>query len=261
MTLRIAWFASARGTSSRLLLRAALHAIAEGRLDAEIVCVFCNRERGQSAKTDAFLDDAAQAGIPLITSSSLAWRRRVHGAISDPHGELAPWRRDFDARALAQISPHRPDLALLAGYMLVATDVLFEALPMLNLHPALPDGPIGTWQAVIHQLIAERAQESGMMLQRINAALDRGAVVSLCRYGIRGGQFAPLWQAEHTAGDEQSALFQAIRAAGAEREPIFVVETLRAIADGRTDLDRPAAPLDLTTSVEAAMHRSGHGSG
>ena len=101
MTLRIAWFASARGTSSRLLLRAALGAIERGRLDAEVVCVFCNRERGQSANTDAFLDDVEAAGLPLVASSSLAWRRRVGGAVSDPQGELAAWRRDYDNDAAA----------------------------------------------------------------------------------------------------------------------------------------------------------------
>ena len=253
MTLRIAWFASAHGTSSRLLLRETLRAIAEGRLDAEIVCVFCNRERGQSTNTDAFLDDVEAAGIPLITSSSLAWRRRVGGAISDPQGELAPWRRDYDADALARIRPYRPDAAMLAGYMLVVTDALCDALPMLNLHPALPDGPIGVWRDVIHELIAAGAGESGMMLQRVTTELDRGAVVSLCRYPIRGQGFDELWDAPPRQGGEESALFQAIRAAGVAREPIFVVETLRAIADGRIDLAGQGGALDLTADVESAV--------
>ena len=271
MTLRLAWFASARGTSSRLLLGEALRAIGEGRLDAEIVCVFCNRERGQSANTDAFLDDVEAAGIPLITSSSLAWRQRVGGEISDPQGDLdswinwrrwlrrgrlAAWRRDYDADALARIQPYQPDAAMLAGYMLVTTEVLCEALPMLNLHPALPDGPIGIWSDVIHELIAAGESESGMMLQRITTELDRGDVVSMCRYPIRGGQFDALWASEHQAGDEESALFRAIRATGVARESLFVVESLRAIADGRIDLANLAAPLDLTAAVELQVDSS-----
>ena len=253
MTLRLAWFASARGTSSRLLLRETLRAIDEGRLDAEIVCVFCNRERGQSTNTDAFLDDVEAAGIPLITSSSLAWRRRVGGEISDPQGELAPWRREYDANALKAISKYEPDAAMLAGYMLVVTDALCDALPMLNLHPALPDGPIGTWRDVIHELIAAGAGESGMMLQRVTTELDRGAVVSLCRYPIPSPQWDALWDAPPRQGDEESALFQAIRAAGVAREPIFVVESLRAIADGRINLAGQGGPLDLTADVESAV--------
>ena len=249
MTLRLAWFASARGTSSRLLLRETLRAIDEGRLDVEIVCVFCNRERGQSTNTDAFLDDVEAAGIPLITSSSLAWRRRVGGEISDPQGELAPWRREYDDNALKAISKYEPDAAMLAGYMLVVTDALCDALPMLNLHPALPDGPIGTWRDVIHELIAAGAGESGMMLQRVTTELDRGAVVSLCRYSIPSPQFDAL----HQAGDEESALFRAIRSEGVEREPIFMVESLRAIADGRIDCEAPGNPMDLTEKVESAI--------
>ena len=253
MTLRLAWFASARGTSSRLLLREALRAIAEGRLDAEIVCVFCNRERGQSPNTDAFLDDVEAAGIPLITSSSLAWRRRVGGEVSDPQGKLAPWRREYDADALARIRPYQPDAAMLAGYMLVVTDTLCDALPMLNLHPALPDGPIGTWRDVIHELIAAGANESGMMLQRVTTELDRGAVVSLCRYPIRGQEFDALWDAPPRQGDEESTLFQAIRAAGVAREPIFIVESLRAIADARIDPAGRGGALDLTGAVESSL--------
>ena len=257
MTLRIAWFASAHGTSSRLLLGEALAAIAGGRLDAEIVCVFCNRERGQSANTDAFLDDVETAGLPLIASSALAWRRRVGGDVSDPHGELAPWRRDFDADILRRIQPYQPDIAMLAGYMLVTTDVLCEALPMLNLHPALPDGPIGVWQDVIHELIATGAGKSGMMLQRITTELDRGEVVSLCRYPIRGPEFDALWAAEQPNEGEESPLFQAIRAAGVARESIFVVESLRAIAESRIDLAALDDPQDLTLRVEAALREDG----
>ncbi len=253
MTLRLAWFASARGTSSRLLLGEALRAIGEGWLDAEIVCVFCNRERGRSANTDAFLDDVEAAGLPLIASSSREWRRQVGGEISDPQGALAPWRRDYDADALARIQPYRPDAAMLAGYMLVTTEVLCEALPMLNLHPALPDGPIGVWSDVIHELIAGGASESGMMLQRVTTELDRGDVVSFCRYAIRGGEFDALWAGERGERGEESALFRAIRAAGVARESIFVVESLRAIADGRIDLGKLGAPLDLTAAVEAAI--------
>ena len=43
MTLRIAWFATAKGQSSRRLLNSALNAIREDELDAEIVCIVCNR--------------------------------------------------------------------------------------------------------------------------------------------------------------------------------------------------------------------------
>ena len=262
MTLRIAWFATARGTSSRKLLNAAVEAIDQGRLDAEIVCVVCNRVRGQSANTDLFLDDVDRAKIPLVAASSLEWRRRVGGEISEPDGELAPWRRDFDRHLYERIVEHTPDLAMLAGYMLVISDVICDQLPCLNLHPALPDGPIGTWQEVIHQLIAQQARRSGMVLQRVTTELDRGPTVTWAQYEIRGDHFDPLWQEFGHDASSETPLFHAIREAGASREPTFILQSLQAIA-GQPDVlsTRPQPSTDsgigsnITEAVETGMRR------
>ena len=254
MTLRIAWFATAKGNSSRLLLSAALDAIASGELDAEIVCVVCNRERGRFPNTDVFFDLVEAANIPLIARSSGDWRKRVGGAISDPAGELASWRRDFDQHLFERLALHKPDIGLMAGYMLVVTDVICEHLPCLNLHPALPDGPVGTWQDVIHQLIAQRAIESGMMLQRVTTQLDRGPIVTWARYPIRGLHFDQLW-AQHGDNDKgESPLFHAIREAGASREPTFILQSIQSIATDQVtipDLNDAAIGADITPLVEA----------
>ena len=187
MTLRLAWFATARGTSSRLLLETTQAAIARGELEAEIVVVFCNRERGQSENTDAFLAAVDAAELPLVMISSGAWRKRVGGARSDPGEALAPWRQDFDRAVRQAIEPFRPEAGLLAGYMLVTTAELCEHLPLLNLHPAQPDGPVGTWREVNSALIAMGAERSGLMLQRATVDLDRGPILTWCSYPIRGG--------------------------------------------------------------------------
>ncbi len=258
MTLRIAWFATARGTSSRGLLNAALDAIADQRLDAEIACVVCNRERGQSANTDAFLDDVQRAGIPLIARSSGQWRKSVGGELSDPGAGLAPWRRDYDAFLYERIAGHQPDIAMLAGYMLVVTDVLCDNLACLNLHPALPDGPIGTWQQVIHQLIAENADRSGMVLQRVTTELDRGPTVTWAQYPIRGMHFDSLWELEGGNAVDETALFDAIREAGARREPTFVLQSLHAIAEGLAPIPGPESVSlgsEITQLVEAEVGR------
>lgn len=258
MTLRIAWFATAKGTSSRKLLNAAIEAIREDRLEAEIVCVVCNRVRGQSANTDLFLDDVEQAAIPLISNSSLEWRRRVGGQISTPGQELASWRRDYDRYLYEQMLPYSPDVAMLAGYMLVITDVICDRLPCLNLHPALPDGPIGTWQQVIHELIATQAVRSGMVLQRVTTELDRGPTVTWAEYPIRGPQFDPLWAEHGDDSDSETPLFHAIRQAGASREPAFILQSLQAIAaqdsvaTTANDID-----LDITAAVESEVDREG----
>lgn len=252
MTLRLAWFATARGTSSRLLFNSALDAIRAGSLDAEIVCVVCNRAPGQSDNTDAFLADVNSAGIPLIAESSRDWRRRVGGELSTPGAELAPWRRDFDRSLLKRLRAHAPDAAMLAGYMLVLSDVICDALPCLNLHPALPDGPIGTWQQVIHELIREQAERSGLVLQRVTTELDRGPTVTWMQYPIRGPGLDDLWRrADQDLGVEQ-ALFDAIRKRGVARESAFVLESLQAIASNPTLLDHPHG-ADITEAVERAI--------
>ena len=254
MTLRIAWFASARGTGSRLLLDQTLEAIQKKGLDAQVVCVFCNRERKQSDNTKAFLTYVEEQEIPLISESSRAWRERVHGEISDPRRQLATWRRDFDASTMRRIEEHRPDVAVMAGYMLVVTEALFEKLPMLNLHPALPDGPIGTWQEVIRDLINEDARRSGMTLQRITAELDRGPAVSTCCYPLPDEQFASL-RAQDDVHSEDSELFRAIRAEGVKRESVFLVESLKKIAEDPKLLEPNAMsdPFDLTKRVDEEL--------
>ena len=262
MTLRIAWFATAKGQSSRKLLNAALDTIDAGELDAHIVCVVCNRAPGQSANTDAFLNDARQAGIPLIAQSSGEWRRAVGGKISDPGKGLAPWRRDFDQHLYQQIIEFSPDVAMLAGYMMVITDVICDRLACVNLHPALPDGPIGTWQEVIHQLIAQQAESSGMVLQRVTTELDRGPTVTWAQYPIRGPGFDELWTEHGSDAKSETPLFHAIREAGASREPTFILQSLRAIASGQTSLDAEmpsdteiSVGSDITAAVEAEMSR------
>lgn len=255
MTLRIAWLATARGTSSRLLFERTQAAIRSGALDAEIVVVFCNRERGQSANSDAFLGTVNATGTPLVSISSRDWRKRVDGEISTPGSPLAAWRHDFDAAVYERITAYRPDIGMLAGYMLISSEELCNRLPLLNLHPAAPGGPVGTWQAVIRELIDHQATTSGLMIQRSTTDLDRGPIMTSASYVIRGGNLDPLWTARSGPATDDEPLFQAIRTLGVRREPVFVIESLRAIADGRMAIPTPDAAgpnLDLSAEVEAA---------
>ena len=48
--------------------------------------------------------------------------------------------------ALNLLEDFRPDICVLAGYMLILGGAMCRQFHFLNLHPALPDGPIGTWQ-------------------------------------------------------------------------------------------------------------------
>ena len=60
---------------------------------------------------------------------------------------------------------------------------------------ALPDGPIGTWQSVIWQLIETRATRTGAMIHLATEEVDRGPVLSHCVVPIVGGAFDADWRA------------------------------------------------------------------
>ena len=279
MTLRIGWFATARGTTSAKLLRAALDAIDAG-MDARISFVFSNRDPGDFENTDRFFDAVRAAGIPLVTFSNTKYRREVGGKLSRDGEPLPAWRRDYDAEVAGLIAPYGFDLGVAAGYMLIFTDVLYEHRPLINLHGAAPDGPIGVWQDVVWQLIDRKAAESGVLIFLADGNLDRGPVVTYCRYTLRGPEIDALWtkydgrtiEELKAAEGEDNALFQEIRARGVAREIPLLVETLRCFADGQFRIDRGKSAfaitdaageaiegLDLTERVEALAAAAGRG--
>ena len=94
-----------------------------------------------------------------------------------------------------------------------------------------------------------------MLLQRVTTELDRGPTVTWCRYPISGREFDNLWQRHGASHDEQTPLFRAIRAAGVMREPIFILESLQAIAEGAA-LPEPqatSAGVEITDIVERRL--------
>jgi folate-dependent phosphoribosylglycinamide formyltransferase PurN len=165
------------------------------------------------------------------------------------------------------LEPYPFDLGVLAGYMLVVGEQMFRRYPLLNLHPAAPGGPAGTWQNVIWQLIAQKASQAGVMMHLVTKDLDRGPPVAYCTYNIRGPAFNLLWaeiegrSVEQVRAEEGEAnrLFHEIRYQGVLRELPLVVATLRAFADGHVRIDGgrvvdadggPIAAYDLTAEID-----------
>lgn len=271
MTLRIGWFATGRGEGSPKLLRAAVDAIRSGALDAEIAFVFCNRERGEYEATDRFLDLVDASGVPLLTLSSRAFRKERGGERSRPGEPLPAWRVEYDRAVMDLVAPYRFDVGMLAGYMLIFTGDAARAHAFLNLHPAEPGGPTGTWEEVVRQLIDARATRSGVMVHLATEELDRGPPVAYCTFSLRGPAFDASWDAidgraasETQAGEgEDNDLFRQIRRHGAARELPLVVGTLQAFATRRVRIDGSRVVdeagrelergLDLTVEVDAAV--------
>lgn len=249
MTLRVGWYTTGRGAGSRGMFEAVRDAIRAGTLDATFAFVFSNREPGEDTTTDAFFDLVRAEGIPLITLSSVRFRKEHGGARSRPGEPLPEWRESFDAEVARLVDPLSAGIGVLAGYMLIFTASFVRTHRLLNLHPALPGGPTGTWREVIRELIRTGATESGVMAHLAIPEVDMGPVAAFCRYRIDVNQPAP---ATSDAEIEASPLFASIRSAGLRREAAFLVAALQAEAEGRRG---DHGPLDLTAEVENRLTR------
>jgi len=269
--LKIGWFSTARGDSSRKLLDAVVSTIRSGGLDARIEFVFCSREPGESEKTDYFLSHVRQYSIPLVTSSVKKFAAGVRQQVGVKDEKLPDWRLEYDRRVMAGLADFRVDICMLAGYMLIVGPEMCSKFDMINLHPALPTGPKGTWQEVIWQLIREGAAESGVMIHLVTPDLDRGPVISFCRYSIRGGPFDTLWDAPgkrsaeeiKNSEGEENTLFKMIRKSGFVRETPLIIHTLRSFSQGRISIDsrkrlldsrgQPISGYDLTAEIDREL--------
>lgn len=256
--LKIGWFSTGRGEGSYGLLSSALEAIDSGALHAELAFVFVNRVKGQTKRTDRFLELVESNGIPLITLSSRDFRRA---------NDNKPWtelRETFDETAIELLRPHKVDIAVHAGYMLIAPLLCSEYLT-LNLHPALPGGTIGMWQQAVWDVITEGLDETGAMIHVSTEDVDEGPVLATAKFSVRGDGFDIAWQElefllktfdyETIKRDigEKLLVFKAIREAGLLRERPFLIETLKAVAGGWIDPNVLADVIDLTPEVERAV--------
>jgi phosphoribosylglycinamide formyltransferase-1 len=251
--LNIGWFSTGRGEGSRGLLRFVQERIRQGKLDAQIQFVFSNRAPGEAEGSDQFFQLVQSYGLPLITLSSSQFRRARGGPFSQH-------REEFDRQVMQLLQDYQLDICVLAGYMLIVGGTMCRKYPLLNLHPALPDGPIGTWQEVMWKLIKERASQTGAMMHLATEEVDRGPVVSYFTVPIVGGEFGRYWQdldredlgQIKAAQGEEFPLFQLIRHAEYRREPYLLLETLRAMSDGKMRIrdgqvwDETGQPLPLT---------------
>ena len=268
--LRIGWFSTGRGEGSRGLLRFVYERLAD--IDARIDFVFSNRAPGEAEGSDEYFRLVRDYGLPLITHSSAAFRMRKGGRFADH-------RAEYDAEVMGLLAGYRPDVCVLAGYMLIASGELCRAFPLLNLHPALPDGPIGTWQEVVWQLIEQRAPRTGAMMHLATEVVDRGPVVSYVTVPLDTPVLESHWRelADEDVSrvkaeqGEDNELFRLIRAAQYSREPYLLLETLRALSRGDIALDAGEVRvrkeggagsdsfggLCLNASIEDAMLKKG----
>lgn len=264
--LTIGWFSTGRDAAARDLLKVVQENIERGDIKARIEFVFSNREPGESRDSDLFFDLVRSSGMPLVCVSSRKFGRGREDGIAQGGG-LSVWRIEYDRAVMARLAQFQPDLCVLAGYMLVVGAGMCQRYKMINLHPAAPAGPTGTWQEVIWQLIEARAETTGVMMHLVTPELDKGPPVAYCTFSLRGEPFDEYWKQEEKTSvtevkakeGEANQLFQLIRRHGLAREFPLIVATLKAFSEGRITIDKgsvldrqgtPIPAYDLTEEID-----------
>jgi phosphoribosylglycinamide formyltransferase-1 len=270
--VNIGWLSSGRDAAARNLLADVVGRAGLDEIPLDIKVVFCDREPGEEAESDLFLELADDLGFTAVClSSARSWQIAEAGGASRDQ-----WRADFHERAMLLFERFRLDVLVLAGYMLIVSPAMCARYAMLNLHPALPGGPTGTWQEVIWALLSSEAQETGAMIHVVTPELDRGPVVAFDRFLIVGDGFDPLWRGfrRKTAGGgvaavvvaegEAEPLFAAVRRCGEQREIPLLYQTVKAFVTGRLRAEAGSVrgdgitlPLNLSTEVTAELEARG----
>ncbi len=141
---------------------------------------------------------------------------------------------EYDKEVMKRLQNFSPDLCLLAGYMLIIGEEMCQKYDMINLHPALPGGPVGSWQEVIWTLVKNKAKETGVMIHLVTPELDRGPVVTYCTFPIEGEPFDRYWrEMEKGEQNKRDTLFQLIRQYELAREFPLITATLKAFSQGK----------------------------
>ncbi len=272
----IGWFSTGRDAAARELLSAVRDGIGKGEIKAEILFVFSDREEGEAKGSDLFFELVRSYQTPLVCFSSRKFEPQMRekglkeGLFSSL---LKEWRLAYDREVMRRLEAFRPELSVLAGYMLIVGGEMCRKYDMANLHPAVPGGPAGTWREVIWQLMEERALETGVMMHLVTGELDKGPPVTYCKFPLRGGRFDELWREleGRTVAEVQreegarNPLFRLIREHGVRREIPLIIATIKAFAEGKVRIERgkvltaegePSAGYCLTEEIERIVATS-----
>jgi folate-dependent phosphoribosylglycinamide formyltransferase PurN len=245
MVYKIGWFSTGRGPGSRNLLKTILDNISSGTLNAEISFVFCSREQGEAEGSDIFLKMVKDHGLNLISFSSRKFKPEMRKQGKANPDTMGKWRIEYDREIMPRLNHYQSDITVLAGYMLIVGDEMCEKHDLINLHPAAPDGPAGTWQEVIWKLIGEGATQSGVMIHLVTKDLDEGPPITYCTFPLRDTAIDPLWERHRQKlkvksldqiiqeEGENNELFKEIRRRGVKRELPLVVQTLKTFSEGK----------------------------
>lgn len=163
MSLRIAVMGSGTGSNCQSIF----NAIADGRLDAEVVIVL-------SDNPDAYILERARAhGVPA--------------EVMDCGGYKNKFPLERQAAVAQRLLDMKVDLICLAGFMRLVKAPLLDAFPnrILNIHPALlPAFPgVEAWT----QALEAGATRTGCTVHYVDAGMDTGEVLMQAQVPVLPG--------------------------------------------------------------------------
>ncbi len=185
-------------------LQAILDAVADGRLDAEVVAVVSNRRAAYGLE---------RAEAALVSTAYAPFK---------PYRDQGRPRTDYDAELAELVECFSPDLVVLAGWMHVLSSTFLDRFPqqVVNLHPALPGQFAGThaieraWQAAQ----AGEITRTGVMVHMVVPEVDAGPVLAT--------------QVVHI---EPGLSLQALEARMHEVEHVLLVEAIAGVVGAREE--------------------------
>ena len=255
--LKLGWFSTGRDQAALDLFETIEDCIKKGIIHANIEYVFSDRKKRESKASDQFFDVVERYKRPLICFSSKKFKPSLRKK------NRTEWRKQYDAKVVQLLESYQVDLIMLVGYMLIVSRVLIDKCPLINLHPAKPGGPKGSWQDVIWELIRNGEDEAGAMIHLVTEQLDEGPPITYCSFPIRGGEFDVLWeQFEEKVKrkslseiiieeGEQEPLFRKIRKEELSREFPLIIVTLQKLAEGNIKItDEQKILVDSVISKE-----------
>ncbi len=262
--LNIGWFSTGKDEAAQRLLQAVWYKSHNGDINGEISFVFSNREPSETKESDLFFELVRSYNIPLIYLS----HKRFKAVREDKE-----WRIKYDREVNKKIERFVPNLCVLAGYMLITSAELCQKHDMINLHPAPPGGPTGTWQEVIWALIQNKADTAGAMMHLVTPELDKGPPVAYCTFPIKGKPFDTYWREIKGQPTEEikkkqgenNRLFKLIRQYELAREFPLIILTLQALSRGELNIkDRGVIDTkgklingyDLSSKVDEEVKKS-----
>lgn len=231
--LKIGWMSSATGPGSRALLKFVHDSIVNGSLDASIEYVFSSRENGEDIEIDKFAEMVSEFKLPFHSFSFNKFRTKTLRGLN-----RETIRIRYDTEVIDKIKNYNVDLIIMAGYMLIASEEFTKKFPIINLHPALPNGPKGTWQQVVNQIIESHQTQTGTMIHLVTNDLDRGPVISCCRCDLESE-----WN-NYLIHKSRPQLFKEIRKKQYLQEPGLMLETLKWISTGIIDVENLSYNLE-----------------